>query len=241
MIKQKKVVAVVEDEEDLCNMVCRTLEEFHFTTQAFYTGEAARDSFATNQPDICIIDLMLPDMDGLELVREMSQYPGTGVIVLTARGDSSDRILGLEVGADDYVVKPFEPRELVARVHSLLRRIERLIAAYADTESRMVTFAGWTYDVGAMVLRGKNNHEMMLSAAEALLLLKFLRAPKRVLSREKLFDEGIASDHQPFDRSIDIRISRLRRKIENDCKDPQIIKTVYGAGYLFATDVVWQK
>lgn len=240
-MSEKKSVAVVEDEKDLCDMVCRTLQEFNYIPKPFYNGESARKEFQIKRPDICIIDLILPDMDGLDLVRELSHFAGTGIIVITARGETSDRVLGLEVGADDYVVKPFEPRELVARVHSLVRRIDMLTSTYADTESRLVSFSGLTYDIGGMVLRNQQNEEIMLSASEALLMLKFLRAPKRVLSREQLFDEEMVNERQPFDRSIDIRVSRLRRKLEKDAKDPQIIKTVYGAGYLFAAEVTWLK
>lgn len=222
-------------------MVCRMLGEFNYIAKPFYNGNSAKKEFLVRRPDVCIIDLILPDMDGLDLVREISRFAGTGVIVITARSDMSDRVLGLEVGADDYVVKPFEPRELVARVHSLVRRIDMLTTTYADTESRLVSFSGLTYDIGGMVLRNQQGDETMLSASEALLMLKFLRAPKRVLSREQLFDEEMSSERQPFDRSIDIRVSRLRRKLEKDAKDPQIIKTVYGAGYLFAAEVTWLK
>jgi two-component system OmpR family response regulator len=238
-MSQGKLIYVVEDEKDLCDMVCRKLTEFQLQARGFYSGRSARQGIAELRPDVCIIDLMLPDMDGLELVKELSRYPGTGVIVLTGRGDLSDRVLGLELGADDYVVKPFEPRELVARIHSLLRRVDLLAQAFTDSRGKFAKFAELTYDIAGLSIHWEDGRTEMLSASEALLLLKFLRAPKRVLSRDQLLDEEIETDRQPFDRSIDIRVSRLRRKIEVDPKNPQIIKTVYGAGYLLAAAVEW--
>lgn len=236
---QDKLIYVVEDERDLCDMICRRLEEFRLQVRGFYGGRSALRGIAERRPDICIVDLMLPDMDGLELVKKLSQFPGTGVIVLTARGDLADRVLGLEVGADDYMVKPFEPRELVARVHSLLRRIELLAQTFADSRGKFASFAGRIYDIGGLTLRWQDGRTEILSASEGLLLLKLLRTPKRVLSRDQLLEAEIESDRQPFDRSIDIRISRLRRKLEDDPKNPQIIRTVYGAGYLLAATVEW--
>ncbi|MEZ5581968.1 MAG: response regulator transcription factor [Candidatus Competibacteraceae bacterium] len=236
---QGKRIYVVEDEKDLCDMICRKLAEFQLQTQGFYSGQSAQRGIAALRPDIGIIDLVLPDMDGLELVKELSRYPGTGVIVLTGRGDLSDRVLGLELGADDYMVKPFEPRELVARVHSLLRRMDVFARAFSDSRGKLAKFAGRAYDVAGLTICWESGRSDMLSASEALLLLKFLHAPKRVLSRAQLFDEEIEFDRQPFDRSIDIRVSRLRRKLEVDPKNPQIIKTVYGAGYLLAAEVEW--
>lgn len=238
-MSREKLVYVVEDERDLCDLICRTLEEFRFRASGSYSGRCARQRIAEQRPDVCIVDLMLPDMDGLELVKELSSYPATGVIVLTGRKDLSDRILGLEVGADDYVVKPFELRELVARVHSLLRRIDLLARSFTDSQGRFARFAGRTYDVGGLCLHWDDGRLERLSASEALLLLKFLRAPRRVLSRDQLLEEEGECSRLPFDRSIDIRVSRLRRKIEDNPKDPRIIKTVYGAGYLMAAQIEW--
>lgn len=238
---REKLVYVVEDEKDLCDMLCRSLEEYRLQVQGFYSGGYARQVIARQRPDICIVDLVLPDMDGLELVKELARYPETGVIVLTGRTGLTDRVLGLELGADDYVVKPFELRELVARVHSLQRRIDRLSSLFTEAKGKIAHFAGRTYDVDALSLCFDDGHVETLGASEALLLLKFLHAPRRVLSRDQLLDETGESVRQPFDRSIDIRVSRLRRKIEDDAKNPYIIKTVYGAGYLMAADVEWKR
>lgn len=234
-----KLIYVVEDEKDLCDSICRKLQEYQLQTRAFYLGESARQEIIQCTPDVCIIDLMLPDMDGLDLVKDLSKRPAVGVIVLTGRGDLSDRVLGLEVGADDYIVKPFEMRELVARVHSLSRRIDLLAQSFSNSQGRFARFAERTYDIGEMIVQWDNGRQETLSASEALLLLKFLTMPKRVLSRDQLLEDELDCSRQPFDRSIDTRISRLRRKIEDDPKEPRIIKTVYAAGYLMAADVAW--
>lgn len=231
-------VYVVEDEGDLLDLICRTFAQYDIGCQGFRLGKEACAAIKRRRPRICIVDLMLPDMDGMELIKELAGHADTGVIVITGRAELSDRVLALEVGADDYIVKPFEPRELVARVRSLLRRIDQLTTAQQDLGNKLACFAGRVFDGNSLALRRPDDTVEMLSASEALLLSCFLRSPKRILSRDQLLD-GDSVDCQSLDRSIDIRISRIRRKIEADPKDPQIIKTVYGAGYLFAAEVDW--
>jgi DNA-binding response OmpR family regulator len=159
------------------------------------------------------------------------------VLILTGRNDVTDRVLGLELGADDYIVKPFEPRELVARVRSILRRYQRAASTDTTGERSTARFAGWTFDANRHALTAPDDREVSLSAAEAGLLATLLRRPNKILSREQLLGER---DVDPFDRSIDVRISRLRRKLDDDPQNPRMIKTVYGAGYLFSAQVEWR-
>ena len=235
----KKCVYLVEDDLDICEMVRGLLETYGYAFAAFQTGRDARLAIRREAPDLLIVDLNLPDMNGLDLVRELWTDVRFGLIVLTGRAEVSDRVLGLELGADDYVVKPFEPRELVARVGAVLRRHDQLIAAARNVDQSRARFGPWTFDVGNLTLTRDDGHVENLTAAEAALLLMFARAPNRVLSREQLQADSDDGDDFPYERSIDVRISRLRKKIEVDPRKPQLIKTVYGAGYVLAKDVIW--
>ena len=179
-------------------------------------------------------------------MRELWEDVRFGVVVLTGRGDVSDRVLGLELGADDYIVKPFEPRELVARVKTVIRRREQLTTAAAAGASGKAQFGDWVFDLGDLTLTMSDGRQESLTAAEAELLTALLKAPRRVLSRDQLQGPESDRDDAPFDRAIDVRISRIRKKIEPDSRSPEpdpqnpkIIKTVYGAGYLFTADVKW--
>jgi len=240
-VNTKKLVYLVEDDGDIRTLVAATLQDYGYRTVAFGSGREVRTAIRRQAPDLCIVDLGLPDMDGLALVRELWEDHRFGVVILSGRGDLSDRVLGLELGADDYIAKPFEPRELVARVKSVIRRRDQLLsmAAAGTGAAAVARFADWTFDLGDLSLTCTDGRCDTLSAAEASLLLALLKAPKRVLSREQLQSAEDTRDDLPFDRSIDVRISRIRKKIEDDPKHPQIIKTVYGAGYLFAADVSW--
>jgi len=238
-VTQKKRICLVEDEADIRNLVTGVLESYGYEVSAWGSGREARHAIQRQAPDLCIVDLGLPDMDGLTLVRELWEDVRFGVIILSGRGGTSDRVLGLELGADDYVVKPFEPRELVARVNSAIRRREQLTAAAATAETGRARFGGWVFDLGDLTLTADDGRQDNLTAAEAALLLTLLKAPKRVLSREHLQGPDLDRDDFPYDRSIDVRVSRIRKKIEEDPRSPRLIKTVYGAGYLFAGDVVW--
>jgi DNA-binding response OmpR family regulator len=173
-------------------------------------------------------------MDGLQVLRELQEQHPCAALILTGRDGLTDRVLGLELGADDYLVKPFEPRELVARVRSILRRYQKAAASEPDGHSA-ARFAGWHFDIGRLSLHADDGREVSLSAAEAALLQTLLKRPNKILTREQLIGER---ELDPFDRSIDVRISRLRRKLEDDPQDPKIIKTVYGAGYLLCAAVV---
>ncbi|MGB0681857.1 MAG: response regulator transcription factor [Magnetovibrionaceae bacterium] len=234
-----QTVFVVEDERDVADLVTLTLANFGYRVETFRTGEALKTRLRVKTPDICIVDLALPDIDGLELVKGFDNMPDVGVMVMTGRGDVADRVLGLEIGADDYLVKPFEPRELVARVNSLVRRLGRVRDLVRPLESSTARFSGFTFDSSSLTLVSDDGATESVSAAEAQLLMAFLRSPNRVLSRERLLDLNGAEEHSPFDRSIDVRISRLRKKLEDNPKEPMIIKTIYGAGYLFAASVEW--
>ncbi|MBP7467808.1 MAG: response regulator transcription factor [Thauera sp.] len=230
-------IFVLEDDADVARLICMSLSDYGFRCEHLSTGRQLLARARQSAPDLCIVDLGLPDMDGMQVVRELQDGSPCAVLILTGRNDVTDRVLGLELGADDYIVKPFEPRELVARVRSILRRYQRAPAAEAPSERKLARFAGWSFDANRHALTAPDGREMSLSAAEAGLLATLLRRPNKILSREQLLGER---DVDPFDRSIDVRISRLRRKLDDDPQNPKLIKTVYGAGYLFSAQVEWQ-
>ena len=235
-------ILVLEDEPDIARIICSALSGYGFRSEHIRTGRELLARARQTSPDLVIVDLGLPDMDGMQVVRELQDGSPCAVLILTGRNDITDRVLGLELGADDYIVKPFEPRELVARVRSILRRYVRAAApeAPADpaaSERTVACFGDWRFDTGRHALARPDGDETSLSAAEAALLLTLLRRPNKILSREQLLGER---DVDPFDRSIDVRISRLRRKLDDDPHSPKLIKTVYGAGYLFAAQVTWE-
>jgi len=232
------LVLILEDETDIARLIGGALAGYGFRTEHVATGRELLARARQVSPDLVIVDLGLPDMDGMQVVRELQDGSPCAVLILTGRNDLTDRVLGLELGADDYIVKPFEPRELVARVRSILRRYQRAAAPEPTPHERSVAvFANWRFDINRLALSRPGGPEVNLSAAEAALLLGLLRRPNKILSREQLLGER---DVDPFDRSIDVRISRLRRKLDDDPHNPKLIKTVYGAGYLFAAPVAWE-
>jgi two-component system, OmpR family, response regulator len=230
-------VHVLEDEAPIAKLICQQLSEYGFQCRHAATGKALLGMQRSEPADLCIIDLGLPDMDGLQVLRELQEIHPCAVLILTGRNDVSDRVLGLELGADDYIVKPFEPRELVARVRSILRRYQKSVLPEPESvESGIAQFSGWRFEPSSHTLISEGGERMTLSSSEAQLLLALLRRPNRILSREQLLGER---QLDPLDRSIDVRISRLRKKLGDVSQNPKIIKTVYGAGYLFCVQVEW--
>ncbi len=234
------LIFVIEDDDAVSKLVIDTLHQFGFATQAHRSGAHVLSRLQTERPDLCIVDLGLPDMDGMDLVRKIGEVSSCGVLILSGRGHSADRVIGLEHGGDDYVVKPFEARELVARVRSILRRRAGNPGAGRATDGararRYASFLGWTLDCAANVLRAADGSEHVLGMAETQVLRAFVERPHQILNREQLMGQR---DLSPLDRSIDVRISRLRRKLESDPQNPKVIKTVYGAGYMFSAAVTW--
>lgn len=228
----KPLIYVIDDERDISDLVCEELQRYGFETVAFSSGTAAQRAIENRLPSLCIIDLGLPDMDGLSLVKNLFSEQKIGVVILSGRNSLPDKVLGLELGADDYISKPFDPRELVARVKSIVRRLQ---VADNTGKKKGAKFADWSFDSSMLTLTHIDGETVPLSAAEAEILSVFLKAPKQILTRDQLLSEHA----MPFDRSIDVRMSRLRKKIEKDHKNPRIIKTVYGAGYIFAAEVDW--
>lgn len=234
--RSRHLIYLVEDDEDVARVVMRVLQEFEFLVEWFRDGSSVQRKLKTEHPDLCILDLGLPDMDGTALIRQLVGQGTCGVLVLTGRGHPFDRVMGLELGSDDYVVKPFEPRELVARVRSILRRSAPGGRTGTQATRRFASFLGWTLDCAANTLTSPDGIAHMLSTAETQVLREFVERPHQILTREQLLGQR---DLSPLDRSIDVRISRIRRKIEADPQNPKVIKTVYGAGYLFAANVTW--
>ena len=231
-----KTIAIIEDERPIAELIARTLEEHGFRTKSYSSGGAFLAALRNGAPSLCLLDLGLPDGDGMALLQRIRQLADTPIIILSARQHPSDRIVGLELGADDYVIKPFEPREVVARVRSVLRRLEGESGGEAPA-STVARFAGWRFDAGSMTLTGPDGSDLELSAAEARLLQAFLEAPQRVLTRDFLLTK--AGSEESFDRAIDVRVSRLRKKLQSGEDKKGLIRTVYGAGYLFASTVEW--
>lgn len=233
---KRPLIYVVEDDVRVAQLIERTLLKFDFRCKLFFSGGDFLRQLRIQPPHITILDLGLPDMDALHVVSQLRTNYGFGLLIVTARVDTHDRVLGLELGADDYVTKPFEPRELIARVRSILRRYLR---SADDTPAApgSALFSGWRFDASRHGLTAPDGRDVSISAAEATMLLALLRNPNRILTREQLIGER---NVDPYDRSIDVRISRLRRKLEDDPQNPRLIKTVYGAGYLFCSAVAWE-
>lgn len=232
------LIYVIEDDLALGQLLLGSLQEYGFHGQVFRDGSSALRRLQVEAPDLCIVDLGLPDMDGIELVQTLTQRCNCGVLILTGRGHPADRVLGLELGGDDYVVKPFETRELVARIRSILRRRgSGGSPVAAGPRRRLASFLDWELDCAANVLRSADGTEHLLGTAEVQVLRSFVERPHQILTRQQLTGDR---DLSPLDRSIDVRISRLRRRLEEDPQNPRIIKTVYGAGYMFAAKVEWR-
>jgi DNA-binding response OmpR family regulator len=229
-------VVVVDDEPELRAILCDYLGRHGFSVRAVASGDELDASLATEDADLLILDIAIPDEDGLSITRRIRAGSTVPILVLTAAADVVDRIVGLEVGADDYVTKPFDLRELRARIRALLRRSGR--PALADTAAeqtgvRLVQFGRVKLDVDARQLLQDDGEVVALTSMEFDLLNAFAQNPNRVLTRDRLLDLAHHRDSQPYDRSIDIRIARLRRKIEPDPSKPQVIKTIHGTGYMY--------
>ncbi|WP_349358309.1 response regulator transcription factor [Stappia sp.] len=230
-------VFIIEDDGDIRDLLCDTLRTYRFAPVAFATAEAALSELAADPPAAVILDLGLPDMDGMDAINRIRARGPVPILVLSARAHASDRIMGLEFGADDYVVKPFDPREIVARVRSLLRRASPAPAAgVRDAGDRVARFAGWRFEPESHRLLAPDGEESFLSTGEAAILTALLRAPKRVLSRDHLLEHGGRDD--TLDRAIDVRISRIRKKLTRP-DEPPLIRTVYGSGYMLTAQVTW--
>jgi two-component system phosphate regulon response regulator OmpR len=225
-------IAVVDDEAEIRSSIDEYLTMHGFKVSQADGGTALRRLFAkNNEIDLVILDIRMPGEDGLSLARWLREHAKVGVIMLTASGETVDKITGLEVGADDYVPKPFDLRELLARVRSVLRRVAAMPTK--PTMPDQVRFGRFILDLGAKRLSVEGGDDIPLTSMEFDLLKVFATHPNRVLSRDQLLDLAHGRGSEPFDRSIDIRVARLRRKIEPDPDRPKTIKTVRGAGYIF--------
>lgn len=228
-------IAVVDDEPELRATLAEYLALHGLRVTVHDGGEALRALLATGDvPDLVLLDLRMPGEDGLSLARHLRESTDAGIIMLTAIAEPVDRILGLELGADDYIAKPFELREVLARVRSVLRRRKPAASAPAETDTRRLGFAGYVLDLDRRTLTRADGSEVALTAMEFDLLAVMARRPGIVFTREQLQDLAHNNAEEAFDRSIDIRITRLRRKIEVDPAHPAILKTVRGAGYMLA-------
>ncbi len=236
-IAERRRILVVEDDEGVRELVEDCLSEAGFLVTCVTRGSEAIAEVGQRVPDLVILDLGLPDMDGLALVQRIRLVANPGMIILSGRSGTVERIVGLEVGADDYICKPFEPRELVARAKSVLRRLEQPAAAAAQDNGRRFRFDGFELDVDKVVLTGPDGQVIPLSGGEFGLLRAMVERPNRVLTRDQLLDLTHVNDLPAFDRSIDVQVARLRKKIEPDPKDPRYIKTMRNQGYIFTARV----
>jgi two-component system OmpR family response regulator len=228
---------LVDDEAAIREPLGSYLQHAGFRVTEARSAAEARKTLAGNAIELVILDIMMPGEDGLSLCRSIREAGELPVILLTARAEETDRIVGLEMGADDYVLKPFSPRELVARIKTILRRAGGTGAREVHAEASLYKFEDWTLRGDDWTLTGADGVAIPLSTADYRLLHAFVTHPRQVLSRDQLLDLTAGREAHAFDRSIDNQISRLRRKLEDDARAPRLIKTVWGGGYMFATDV----
>lgn len=230
-------ILVVDDHSEIRDLLKRFLEQHGMRVSCARDGKEMKRLLDERELDLLVLDLMMPGEDGLTLCRELRVKSRLPIIMLTAMGEETDRIIGLEMGADDYLSKPFNPRELLARIKAVMRRTQAESLPVPETLTRDLRFDRWLLDVNRRELVDEEGVGMSLSTAEFDLLKVFLERPQRVLSRDQLLDLARGREAVAFDRAIDTLVSRLRRKLERDPKNPELIKTIWGGGYLFAADV----
>ena len=233
-------IAVLDDEVDITLLLANYLQGHGFRVTQIHNGGALMALMASDPADLVLLDLGLPGEDGFSIARRMRESWRCGLVIVTGRGDAVDKVVGLEVGADDYVTKPFDLRELVARVKAVLRRLTPEASAApapAAASTDKLRFAGWQLDTAARSLRNPQGEDVTLTGGEFDLLQAFARHSGRVLSRDFLLEQTRGREAAPFDRTIDVQVGRLRKKIEVDADDPQLIKSVRGAGYILIPPV----
>lgn len=234
-MSERPLVTILDDEPEIRQILSEALEDAGFRTMSFGRAREFEAALKTVTPDVCLVDLSLPDKDGLTLVHRLALEQGAIVIIISGRSQVQDKVTGLELGADDYIIKPFDPSEVVARIRVRLRK--RLPD---DTTSNTANFSGWTAFFDRYTLEDDTGAETPFSHAEGEVLRLFLESPKRLITRSQMQDMLGGGAGDSFDRAMDVRISRLRTKLKEDPKNPQLIKTIYGAGYIFLGDVDWR-
>ncbi|MBF0381672.1 MAG: response regulator [Magnetococcales bacterium] len=234
-------IMVVEDDEETRELLQKYLQDNGCIVRAVADGYGLWSALEQdNGVDVIILDLMLPGEDGLTICKRLSLDTATmaiPVIILTARSEETDRIIGLEMGADDYLPKPFNPRELLARIRSVLRRSRAMPREDTPKEAQQYKFAGWTLDVKAQRLTSKESVDVTLTSGEFIMLMTFLKHPNEVLNRDQIMEAYRNRESSIFERSIDVQVGRVRRRLQDDPKDPKIIKTVWGKGYILESRV----
>jgi DNA-binding response OmpR family regulator len=237
----REKILIVDDDPQIISFLSRYLKKQNFIPLCATTGKEMREILAREKVDLCLLDVGLPDADGFELTREIRQTSNLPIIVLSVRNEAFDRIFGLEFGADDYVTKPFEPRELMARIRTVLRRSASTNGTQesVDPGTEVLQFGTWEMNIGARTLEDSDTGKSAgLTSMEFDLLKALIEHPKSVLSRDQLLNFVRGQDFVVGDRAIDVHIMRLRKKIEPDNSDPRYIKTVHGIGYYFVDDMV---
>ena len=233
-------VLVVDDDPRVCRLLSRYLGREGYAVNTTSNGEELHRLVATERPDLVILDLVMPGKDGLTLARELRSQSDVAIIMLTGKTETVDKVVGLELGADDYVTKPFDERELLARVRSVLRRRATQTGAPASSgEGSVARFNGWEFDLTAHRLTSPAGKDVHLTSHEFKLLAGLVTRRNRALSRDELLHLMGGRDWSPYDRSVDVLLAKLRKKIEEDAKNPMIIQTIRGVGYMFTAKVEW--
>ncbi len=240
-------LAVLDDEADITQLLGGYLQKHGFRVTQVHHGAALMALMAADPPALVLLDLGLPGEDGFAIARQLREHWHCGLVIVTGRGDAIDKVVGLEVGADDYVTKPFDLRELLARIKAVLRRVApgpsaapppaAVSAVPAAVDRSRLCFAGWQLDTAARSLSHPAGHEVVLTSGEFDLLRAFAEHPGRVLSRDFLLEQTRGREAGPFDRTVDVQVGRLRKKLEDDGEQPQLIKSVRGAGYILVPPV----
>lgn len=229
-------ILCVDDDPGIRRTLSRYLSSVGYVVDTVGSGEEMRQYLKHKHPDLFLLDLDLPDTNGLELAKELRKDTNVGIIILTGAGEQIDKIIGLEVGADDFMQKPFDERELLARIHSVLRRAGQTVKTETN-DNTIARFANWTVDLTAHMLSDQNLNEVALTSHEFQLLTTLIRNANKVLSRDQIMDKISGRSWMPSDRSVDVLVSKLRKKIEEDHKHPSLIKTIRGSGYILTAKV----
>ncbi|KUF12767.1 response regulator transcription factor [Pseudoponticoccus marisrubri] len=227
------LVTILDDEPEIRAMLSDALTEAGFRTMAFARAAEFEAALRRTTPDVCLVDLGLPDRDGLSLVHRLALEQGAKIIIISGRAQVQDRVTGLELGADDYIIKPFDPAEVVARIRARLR------GPRPSSRGQTARFNGWTAHFDRYALEDSEGQETPFSHAEGEVLRLFLESPRRLITRAHMQESLGGGAGESFDRAMDVRISRLRTKLREDPRNPRLIKTIYGAGYIFLGEVAW--